>query len=110
MNDLQRFFKGKKIAGNNIELRTINSVDEPLQCQIVFVPFEASSKLTALLKTTPGKNLLIVTEDDLAKKGACISFFIEDEKLKFKINKNALKQSGVEATEGLLKLGIIIEK
>jgi hypothetical protein len=108
INELQNFFKGKKIAGVAIELKIITSEEEVMQCQLVYLPSGASSKLVPLLKATIGKNVLIVTEDDLAKQGAPISFFTEDDKLKFRINKSALKQSGIEAAEGLLKLGVVM--
>lgn len=108
MDELKKFFKGKKNAGSNIELKIINTEEEAIRCQIIYLPASASSKLPSLLKVTSGKNVLIVTEDDLAKKGATISFFIDDERLKFKINKTALLKSGIEASEGLLKLGVIL--
>jgi len=108
IKEFQFFFKGRKISGNNVELKMIHNGDEVMPCEIVYLPSSASASLPALLKATEGKNVLIVTEDDLAKKGAGISFFIEDEKLKFKINKSVLLKSGIEAAEGLLKLGVVI--
>jgi hypothetical protein len=107
MGDLQRTMKGKKAGGKEIVLKTMGTVAEADQCQIVYVSSSGSKELAALLAATAGKNILVVTEDDLARKGAAISFLVEDDKLRFKLNKAKLSAAGLTAAEGLLKLAIL---
>ena len=106
MEFLQKTLDGKKIKGEVIELREINSVEEMMDVSIVYVPESGSKNMNALIDAVRGKSILIVTEDDLIKKGAMISFVVEDDKLRFKLKKNALAEAGLVASEGLLKLAI----
>jgi len=104
---LENTLKGKKIAGKDIELRMLSDPHDISECHIVYVS-ESNSKSIALVKETVGSNsILIVTEEDLIKKGATISFVVEDDRLKFKLKKSALSNAGLTATEGLLRLAIL---
>lgn len=96
--------KGRKIGGVNIELIGIPSVEKLPECQIIYVPEAQSRNLASLTASLKGKSTLIVTEDDLLKKGSMISFVIHDDHLRFKVNKKLLADAGLIASEGLLKL------
>lgn len=108
LEDLQTTLKGKKVSGKEIQLRKIDVLEKVIECQIVYLPSSASGELASLLKVISGKNILLVTEDDLIKKGASISFIIDDDKLRFKLSKSVLLKSGLEASEGLLRLAILM--
>lgn len=103
---LQKTLEGKKVGTRAIELRVILKSDHFLDCNIIYVPESDSRKIEELSKAVSGKNILIVTEDDLIKKGAAISFVVEDDRLRFKLKKSALAEAGLSASEGLLKLAI----
>lgn len=108
MDDLQKVLKGKKVAGREIELKKISTPEEIKDYHIIYLSSDVSKELPSLLQGTLKKGILFVTEDDLAKKGATISFFVEDERLRFKINKKTLDDSGLKVADGLLKLGILL--
>jgi hypothetical protein len=99
---------GKKVAGKEIELKAITSMDRADECNIIYLPESQSRNIAELIEKCSGKSILIVTEADLIKKGATISFIIEDDKLRFKLKKASLLQAGLHATEGLLNLAIIL--
>jgi hypothetical protein len=88
---LQNTLKGKKVAGKEIEIKIIKKLDESLNCNVVM-----------------GRNILIVTEDDLIKKGAMISFVVNNDRLAFKLKTLNLSRAGLKASEGLLKLAILL--
>jgi hypothetical protein len=44
----------------------------------------------------------------LAEQGACISFFMQNGKLKFKLNQAALRDSGLKTSENLLTFATVI--
>lgn len=108
MDQLAKTLKGKKIGGKEITLKKIGSAEESAQCHIVYLPSSKSKDLPSLLKAVNGKSVLVVTEEDLIKKGAVISFVVEDDKLRFKLNQSAMTKAGLIAAEGLLKLAIIM--
>lgn len=107
MKVLQNTLKEKKVAGRAIELRTISTPDEASKCNIIYLPEFSSMKLSVLRDALSGKQVLIVTEEDLIKKGASISFIVEDDRLKFKLKRSTLLSAQLTASEGLLRLAII---
>jgi hypothetical protein len=104
MKSLGTTLHGKKIGGVDIELIEIPSLEKLPECQIIYVPETHSRNLSSLTTALGGKSTLIVTEDDLIKKGSMISFVMEDDHLRFKVNKKLLAEVGLVASEGLLKL------
>jgi hypothetical protein len=77
-------------------------------CQIIYLPESSSHELSLLKGATAGRSILIVTEVDLIKKGAGISFVVEGDRLRFKLKKSILADVGLTASEGLLKLAILL--
>jgi hypothetical protein len=100
--------KGKKVRGKSVSLKKITNPDALKECHIVYISESNSRNLNTLLASLSGKSVLIVTEEDLLKKGASISFVIEEDKLRFKVKKSALADAGLVASEGLLKLAILL--
>jgi hypothetical protein len=59
-------------------------------------------------KSNAAKALLVSEKDGMARKGADISFFIKEEKLKFEINKNVIENKGLKIATELLKLAVVV--
>jgi hypothetical protein len=108
MSDLERILIGKKVRGKAIELKRVESVDDLLSCHIIYLSGANSENLELVTASLGSKSVLLVTEDDLVRKGATISFVVQDEKLRFKIKRALLEKSGLVASEGLLKLAIMM--
>jgi hypothetical protein len=107
MEFLEKAFYQKKIGGKTAELKIIKTAADMLTCNILYLPGSGSKNIKEVTLETKGKNILIVTEEDLIKKGAAISFVVEDDRLKFKMKPAALSEAGLSASEGLLKLAIV---
>jgi hypothetical protein len=108
VNALQTTLKGKKIAGKDIVVKTIDDNQTIASCHILYCPDIENKQLATIVEEISGKNVLLVTKEDLIKKGAMISFLIEDEKLKFKLKKDTLTKAGLVPAEGLLRLAIVL--
>jgi hypothetical protein len=110
-DDMKAFFEksfaGRTIRGKPIELRVIKRKEEIFSCRIIFIPKSRSKDIKIVTSSAEGGSTLIVTEEDLIKKGATISFVVEDNRLKFKLKKTALLHAQLSASEGLLKLAIL---
>lgn len=104
---LEKAFLGKKIGGKPTALKIIETTEDILLCQIIYVPESGSRHFKDLTIATKGKHILIVTEEDLIRRGAPISFVVVGERLKFKLKQSALAEAGLTASEGLLKLAIL---
>jgi hypothetical protein len=107
MNLLKAVLSEKKIGGREIELKMLTKSADLTGCNIVYVPERGSRYVSDLSDSISGRNILLVTEEDMIKKGAMISFVVEDEKLRFKLKKTSLASAGLVASDGLLKLAIV---
>ena len=74
-------------------------------CDVVFLPSSKDNHFAAVTESLQNKSILLITESDLAKKGACISFQKESGKLQFLINKNEVEARGLKIGSSLLSLG-----
>lgn len=97
----------KKVRNKPIQLKRIETLENLDDTNIIYVPASGSEDFKLLTAATVGKSILLVTEEDLIKRGAAISFVVEDDRLKFKLKQSALTDIGLTATEGLLKLAIL---
>ena len=88
----------------------IANPEDALVCNMIYIPTSKSAALKPMLEKVKGKSILVVAErEGLAKKGAAISFFIDDDDaLKFDINKSALDSRSLKVAQMLLQLGILV--
>src|SRR5688572_9887513 len=73
MAELEATLAGKKVRGKPIVLKKIRTAEETMTCNIVYLSESNSRSLGLVIAAVKDKNVLIVTEDDLIKKGATIS-------------------------------------
>jgi YfiR/HmsC-like len=108
--ELQALVAAKKIKGRNIVLRKCTTVEDTYGCHLVFVPNSKSGMVKALKEQTKDKPVLIVGErEGLAKKGAGLSFVtLDDDELKFDINKKEIEQHQLKISSQLVSLGTLI--
>jgi hypothetical protein len=105
--ELDKSLTGKKVGTRDIEIRDI-AVSQVIDCSIVYLGSSQSNSLATINTKIKGKNILLVTQEDLAEQGACISFFMQNGKLKFKLNQAALRDSGLKTSENLLTFATVI--
>jgi hypothetical protein len=100
----------KAAEGQRIVIKRINSVEEIENLHIIYVASAKSRELKSILEKIGKKPTLIVAErDGLAKKGASINFLImENNTLKFEVNRTELQSRGLSISQELLKVGFIV--
>ena len=106
-NDFSRILKDKKITGKPLVIKLVGPEDTLDGLHILFLPDEASSDLSKFVDPALSRYILIVTEEDLIRKGAGISFVVQGDKLRFKLKKKVLDDSKLVASDGLLRLAIV---
>lgn len=107
--ELEVIASSKKAGTQSIVIKKIVSEVESNNCHIVFVSNGKSGSLDGILKAINTKPILVVSEKNgFGKKGSCLNFIIEDEKLKFEINKQSIESKGLKISGDLLKLGIVL--
>ncbi|ELR73071.1 putative transmembrane protein [Fulvivirga imtechensis AK7] len=104
---LTNVLKSKKIGGKPVEVGNVDKTDTLTQYHILYIPHTESKKVEGITQSLQGKSVLVVTERDMIKKGASISFTVIDNKLRFKLNREVLQNARLIASEGLIKLAIV---
>ena len=98
-------------AINNRELlaRRINNLPELKTCQLVFVSETEERQLPGILSSLKGASALVVGESaDFAERGGAIQFFLENNKLRFAVNVDAIQRARLQASSKLLALARIV--
>ena len=101
---------GKKLKGRNIIIKTITKPEDAIGCQLLYIASSKSTVIKQLKDQMKDKPVLLVGErEGLAKKGASLSFVtLEDDELKFDINKKEIETHQLKISSSLLALGIVV--
>jgi len=105
---LRSALESKKIRGKSVTLTILTDAHDITGISMIYVPESSTKNFNTLVQALADKSILIVTGKDLTKKGAMISFVVEDQKLRFKLRKSALDAADLVASDGLLKLAILL--
>jgi hypothetical protein len=105
--ELETLAATKKLKGRTIVIKKISTPEEAAGAHLLYVSASKSASVKTLKDSNP---VLIVGErEGLAKKGAGLSFVtLEDDELKFDINKKEIEQRQLKISSQLINLGIVI--
>lgn len=108
--ELRNMALQKKLKGRNIIVKSITTIDEIKDCQLIYLSEQKSSFIKEINARFKNKDFLIVGEKDgLAYKGASLSFAtLDNDELSFDINKKVIAQHNLKISESLIKLGTVV--
>jgi hypothetical protein len=108
--ELQTLASTKKLKGRTIVVKKYNSPEEAKDCHLLYISSSKSGSVKTLKEQLKNNPVLVVGErEGLAKKGASISFVtLEDDELKFDINKKEIEQHQLKIASSLVNLGIVV--
>jgi hypothetical protein len=99
----------RTIHENPIAVRLVSDVESLGQPQVLFVARPAAPHLAQVLERTRGKAILTVAEEEgLAAEGIAVNFVAAGDTIRFEINQNTLRESGIQPSSQLLKLAILV--
>ncbi len=102
-------FEDKLLHSRPIEIRRSKSLPPEIRAHVVFASEITPKILEQLLARSRGKSVLLMGESKgFALSGACGNFFIEDEKVRFEINIDAVGAAELQISSQLLKLARIV--
>ena len=100
---------GKRLAEHPAVLARAKRVQELPECQILFVSGSDSPPLTELLHVLRGRPELVVGEtENFAASGGAIQFVLEENRVRFAINTDAVDRAGLRVSSKLLALATIV--
>ncbi|CAM2010846.1 YfiR family protein [Acanthopleuribacter pedis] len=108
-------FEGQSIRGRPLKIVRVPDFrvtsEEPLPaCDMVFISASMADQLDALLAGLDGKPILTVSDQaGWGARGVMINFFESEESVRFEINPQSTRASGIRIGAQLLKLSRIVK-
>lgn len=108
--DLKVLAATKKANGQTIVIKKYASVADVEKCHVLYISSGKSSVLKAAMEKTKNSSTLVIAErEGLAKKGAGINFVtLEDDTLKFELNKKAIETHNLKISMMLVSMGLLV--
>lgn len=102
-------FDNRLVGRRYVRVRQAAQPTELTDCNMVFVSRSATASLPQIMQlATAGKMVTVADAPGLAEKGAMINMLLRNDKIRFEVNLNAAKRSGVELSSQLLQLAIAV--
>jgi hypothetical protein len=106
---LDEMLRGKSVNNRELIARRITDFQQLPSCHLIFVSDRESRRLPEVLASVKNGSFLIVGESgSFAERGGGIQFFLEDNKLRFAVNLDALARSRLTVSSKLLALARIV--
>jgi YfiR/HmsC-like len=106
---LDNILQGKTINNRQVVARRIVEPAELSACQIVFVSEREERSLPDVLNRLKGLSVLVIGETGaFAERGGGIQFFLEDHRLRFAVNVDAVRKARLNVSSKLLALAKIV--
>ncbi|MFC1569371.1 YfiR family protein [bacterium] len=108
--DLEKTIEGKQIKNRKFMIRHYQNLENLSSCHILFIGVDNRSRRSQIFNKIKNKSILTVgDENNFAKDGGMINFIIKEKRIRFKINRDAVKQSGLKMSTNLFKMAEIVE-
>lgn len=106
---LDEVIRGKTINNRELLARRVNGLSDLKACHLVFVSQKEEKQLPEILNSLKGASALVVGEsEDFAESGGAVQFFLENNKLRFAVNVDAIQRARLQASSKLLALAKIV--
>lgn len=108
-SDIDELFHGKTINNLPIEVRRYPDIQSIGYCQILFVNVSSGNAMGKVIGRVEDRNTLTVGDSaSFVQNGGMVGFVIEDRKVRFEINKDAVDRAGLHVSAQLLKLARLV--
>jgi YfiR/HmsC-like len=106
---LDEVVRAKAINGREIVVRQMKKAEALTACQVVFVGTAENKRLPELLEALKDSTTLFVSDiPGSAARGGGIEFYLEDNKMRFSINVDAVQRAHLAISSKLLTLARIV--
>ena len=110
-DNLKRIARVKKIEDRRLVIRHFDSLDEYSPCHILFVPrsVEPERQLKVIRRLRNSPVLLVGETPKFAERGGTVNFFIQQNKIRFEVNRQAVERTGLKISAKLLSLAKLVD-
>jgi len=107
---LQTVFSRQPIKGKPVEIRLLNTLSDISECHMLFIGKTDSKSLSNIFNYSKKFPVLTISDNKgYAGKGVHINMYVENEQIRFEINKTSASASKLKISYLLLKLARIVE-
>ena len=106
---LDEVIRGKNINARGILVHRTTGLADLKTCQLVFISEKEEKHLPDVFNSLNGASTLVVGEsDDFAERGGSVQFFVEDNRMRFAVNVDAVQRARLTISSKLLVLAKIV--
>lgn len=96
---------GEKCGTHPILIKYFNKTEDIGNCHMLYIHSEDLQEIKKILASVPPKNILTVNDIvGFAREGGMIQFYLEDNKLRLRINVERSKAAGLKISSKLLSV------
>lgn len=102
--------RGRPVGARSLEV-ALPDAGVPLhECALLFVAAPAEKSLDRVVALSRGAGMLTIGDTEgFAQRGAMVNFFLDGDKVRFEINRNAVRQGGLRISSKLLSLARLVD-
>jgi len=99
----------KTVGKRKFVIEKAQSIDDVRKCHILFISSSEKTNLQQILKAARNKQMLTVGDTEgFARSGVMINFILQEGKIQFEINPQAVQQTGLTVSSQLLKVSKVV--
>jgi hypothetical protein len=106
-----KIYANKKFKGKNCKIVQLETMEDALQCKMVFISNVEKYKALKLINYLDGKPILVVGDnlEEFCQMGGMINFTEKTDKYRFEINQHAAKKSQIQISSKLFAVARLVE-
>ena len=106
---LEETVRDKTVMGKKLAVKRFARIQDAVNSHILFLSSSEESQLLPLLKVLEKATVLTVSDmEQFAERGGMVAFTVEDQKVRFNVNVEAVERAGLKMGSQLLKLARIV--
>src|SRR5947209_2927992 len=106
---LEETVRDKTVMGKKLAVKRFVRIQDAVKSHILFLSSSEESQLLPLLKVLEKATVLTVSDmEQFAERGGMVAFTVEDQKVRFNVNVEAVERAGLKMGSQLLKLARIV--
>ncbi len=100
---------GKTVKGRTIKLKWVDNLAGLTDCDLLFVNRETRANMKRIIEAVKSRPVLTIGETgEFTRAGGMITFFLKQGRIRFRINPEAVRRSGLKLSSSLLELAAIV--
>lgn len=108
---LEETIHEKTIMGKKLAVKRFSKIEDAANSHILFLSSSEESHISHIIKALEKTNTLTVSDiDQFAEQGGMVAFTLEDQRVRFNVNMEAVERADLKMGSQILKLARIVSE